>query len=415
MKDLFTIAGSSSAGGRLPSARGPHAVEAALGLLLLLALAGCSRAPGAASAEAPTPESPQEPVVTITAAVASVTADESLQQFLVHAAPTPRADLAVGVSIASDPCSLTRTQDTVTIAAGESQASLTVGTSGVAAAAGGCVVTATIAAGDGYRAGAAAKATASATLMPVPVPVPVVVTIAAGDSPVTEGNPVTFTLTAAPPPASPLTVDVSWAESGSFLRPSPPQTVTIPASGTITLTADTVNDGADETNGSVTATVVAGSGYTVGSTGSATVEVADNDPPAPPTPPAPSTPRPKVPKVSAKAPSAYVCEGADAVFTLTASPAPASSLTVRFSLFYTKMGDSFTQIPSPVPWGGTVSISSTGEGTYKMATVDNDLRSDFTWIVLRVDPGPGYVPAPRRGRLVGERVVVEDNDKNRCP
>ena len=403
------IAGSSPAGGHRPSARGPHAVDAALGLLLLLALAGCSRAPGAAGTEAPAAESPQEPVVTITAAVASVTADESLQ-FLVHVAPAPRADLAVGVSIASDPCSLTRTQDTVTIAAGKSRASLTVGTSGVAVGAGGCVVTATIAAGDGYHAGAAAKASASATLMPVPVPV--VVTIAAGDSPVTEGNPVTFTLTAAPAPASPLTVDVSWAESGSFLPPSPPQTVTILASGTATLTADTVNDGADETNGSVTATVVAGSGYTVGSTGSATVEVADNDPPAPP---APSTPRPKVPVVTAKAPSEYVCEGADAVFTLTASPAPASSLTVRFSLFYTKTGTSFTQIPSPIPWGGKVSISSSGTGTYRMATVDNDVRGDFTWIVLRVDPRPGYVPGPRRGRLVGERVVVKDNDRFRCP
>ena len=365
-----------------------------MGLLLLLGLAGCSRAPGAAGREeAPAPERPQEPVVTIAAAVDSVNADGPLQ-FLVHATPAPRANLTVGVSIASDPCNITRAPDTVTIAAGESRASLTVGTSGAAVGAQGCVVTATIAAGDGYRAGAAANASASATLMLVQP----VVTIAAGDSPVTEGDAVTFTLTAAPPPASPLTVDVSWAESGSFLTPSRPQTATIPASGTATLTADTVDDGTDELDGSVTATVAPGSGYTVGSTDSATVEVTDNDPPAP-----------RVPVVTAKADSEYVCEGADAVFTLTATPAPASSLTVHFSLFYSKNGRSFTQIPSPVPYSGTVSISSSGMGTYRMATVDNDVDFDFTWILLRVDHGAGYVPGAHRGLLIGVRVIVVDS------
>ncbi len=390
------IAGSSPAGGGRPSARSPHAVEAALGLLLLLALAGCTRAPGAAGTEAPTPENPQEPVVTITAAVDSVIAEEPLQ-FLVHAAPAPRADLTVGVSIAADPCNLTRAPDTVTIAAGESRASLKVETGGAAVGAGGCVVTAAIAAGDGYRAGAA-NASASATLMPVPP----VVTIAAGDSPVTEGDPVTFTLTAAPPPASPVTVDVNWAESGSFLTPSPPQTLTIPASGTAALTADTVDDGTDEPDGSVTATVVAGSGYTVGRADTATVEVTDNDPPAP------STPRPRVPVVTARADSELVCEGADAVWTLTASPAPASSLTVHFSLSYTSFLGLHLQIPSPIPYAGTVSISSSGTGTYKMATIENDVPSDATWITLRVEPRPGYVPSPRRGVLVRDRVVVAD-------
>ena len=190
------ISGSSPEGGHRRSARAPR-VQAgvAFGLLLLLALAGCSRAAGTEEA---TPERSQVPVVTIAAAEDAVTADGRLR-FLVHAAPAPRASLIVGVSIASDPCNLTPTPDTVTIAAGESRASLTVATSGVAVGAEGCVVTATIADGDGYRAGAAAKASASATLMPEQP----VVTITAGDSPVTEGNPVTFTLTAAPPPASP--------------------------------------------------------------------------------------------------------------------------------------------------------------------------------------------------------------------
>ena len=392
------IAGYSPAGGRRLPARSPRAVKAALGLLLLLALAGCSRAPGAAGTEEATPESPPEPVVTIAAAVDSVIADEPLQ-FLVHAAPAPRADLTVRVSIASDPCSLTRPPDTVTIAAGESRAALTVGTSGVAVGAGGCVVTATIASGDGYRAGAAAKTSASATLMPVPP----VVTIAAGDSPVTEGEPVTFTLTAAPPPASPLAVDVSWAESGKFLTPSRPQTLTIPASGTATLTAATVDDGTDEPDGSVTATVVAGSGYTVGRADAATVKVTDNDPPAP-----------RVPVVTARAVSDDVCEGADAVWTLTATPAPASSLTVHFSLSYRPSFGLRFLIPSPIPYAGTVSISSSGTGTYRMATIDDNAFSVYIYIFLTVEPGAGYVPG-RGGFFLGTRVVVHDNDTFPCP
>ena len=396
------VSGSSPVGGRRRSvlaARVP--AGAAFGLLLLLALAGCSRAPGAAHAEeAPTPESPQEPVVTIAAAEDSVNADGPLQ-FLVHATPAPQADLTVGVSIASDPCNLPRPPDTVTIAAGESRASLTVETSGVAVGAEGCVVTATITAGDGYRAGAAAEAPASATLMPV-LPV---VTIAAGDSPVTEGNPVVFTLTAAPPPASPLTVNIGWAERaepGSFLTPSPPQTVTIAASGTATLTAATVDDGADETDGTVTATVAPGSGYTVGPTDSATVEVTDNDRPAP------STPRPRVPVVTIRADADHVCEGADAVWTLTATPAPASSLTVGVSLSYVSHLALQLQLPSPIPYDGTVSISSDGEGTYTMTTVDNDVPSDSTWILLRANQGAGYVPGPIPGIFTGVRVIVDD-------
>ncbi len=394
------VPGSAPAGGRRRSARAARVhAAAALGLFLLLALTGCSRASGAAGTE----ESRQEPVITIAAAVDSMTADGPLQ-FLVHAAPAPRAALTVRVSIAADSCTLTRTSDTVTIAAGESRASLTVETSGVAVGAGRCVVTAAIAAGDGYRAGAA-EASASATLMPVPP----VVTIAAGDGPVTEGDPVTFTLTAAPPPATPLAVDVSWEESGSFLTPSRPQTLTIPASGTAPLTAATIDDGADEPNGSVTATVAAGSGYTVGRADTATVEVTDNDPSAP------STPRPRGPVVTCTVAATFVCEGADAVWTLQVTPAPASSLTVRISLTYAGRLW-WRQLPSPLPRAGTVTISSTsGRGTYRMATVDNDVRNDIALIHLAVEQVEGYVPPP--SGYAGVTVMVVDNEtpSRHCP
>ena len=60
------------------------------------------------------------------------------------------------------------------------------------------------------------------------------------------------------------------------------RTVTIPTTGSATLTLATAGDATDEPDGSVSVTVAAGSGYTVGSSGSGTVAVRDDDDAAPP-------------------------------------------------------------------------------------------------------------------------------------
>ena len=108
-----------------------------------------------------------------------------------------------------------------------------------------------------------------------------VVTIAAGTSPVTEGTAASFTVMAAPAPASNLTVNLSVAEAaGSDFVASGNEgmkTVMIPASGNMTYTVATVNDNTDEPNGSVTVTVENGTGYTVGDPVSAIVMVNDDD------------------------------------------------------------------------------------------------------------------------------------------
>ncbi|MDE0684532.1 MAG: putative Ig domain-containing protein, partial [Candidatus Poribacteria bacterium] len=108
-----------------------------------------------------------------------------------------------------------------------------------------------------------------------------VVTIAAGTSPVTEGTEAAFTVTAAPAPASNITVSLTVAEaSGSDFVASADEgtkTVVIPTSGSATYTVATVNDDTDEENGSVTVTVASGSGYTVGTPSEASVAVNDDD------------------------------------------------------------------------------------------------------------------------------------------
>ncbi|MDE0522701.1 MAG: hypothetical protein OXH79_12165 [Boseongicola sp.] len=115
-----------------------------------------------------------------------------------------------------------------------------------------------------------------------PVPVPAV-SIAAG-APVTEGAPASFTLTAMPAPAADLGVSVEVSQNSAFTDPSAlgVRTVTIPAGqSSATFAVATVDDAADEPDGSVTAALASGSGYTLGDAASATVAVADDDEPPP--------------------------------------------------------------------------------------------------------------------------------------
>ena len=101
-----------------------------------------------------------------------------------------------------------------------------------------------------------------------------------GGSAVTEGGNAQFTLTASPAPASPLAVILTVTQSGDYAASGTTgaQTVRIPTGGSVSHTVATVNDGLDEADGSITATLNTGQGYTVSSSQSAaTVNVLDND------------------------------------------------------------------------------------------------------------------------------------------
>ncbi len=105
-----------------------------------------------------------------------------------------------------------------------------------------------------------------------------VATIAAGATPVTEGTPAEFTLSldAAAPAA--LTVAVNVAESGSVLSGTPPSSVAFAKGATsATLSVPTAGDSVVEADGTVTATLIAGSGYSLGTDVLATVAVEDDD------------------------------------------------------------------------------------------------------------------------------------------
>ena len=117
---------------------------------------------------------------------------------------------------------------------------------------------------------------------PVAAPVKPTVTIARGTSPVMEGTGAAFTVTAAPAPASSLTVNLLVTEaagSGDFVASNDEgrKTVVISTSGSATYTVATVDDDTDEANGSVIVTIVDSDDYTVGSPSSAMVTLNDDD------------------------------------------------------------------------------------------------------------------------------------------
>ncbi|MDE0669794.1 MAG: S8 family serine peptidase, partial [bacterium] len=106
-----------------------------------------------------------------------------------------------------------------------------------------------------------------------------VVSVTAGSG-VTEGGSASFTVSTSPAPSAALSVAVTVSATGDFGAATGSRTVTVPTSGSATLTVSTSDDDVDETDGSVSVAVNAGSDYTVSPTqGSATVSVADDDDP----------------------------------------------------------------------------------------------------------------------------------------
>ena len=103
-------------------------------------------------------------------------------------------------------------------------------------------------------------------------------TIAAASSPVTEGTAAAFEVTLGEAAAEALTVTVSVTGDSSMLLGTPPASVTFtPGESGVILNVPTAADKVVEGDGTVTATVTPGTGYTVGSASSAAVTVEDDD------------------------------------------------------------------------------------------------------------------------------------------
>ena len=249
-------------------------------------------------------------------------------------------------------------------------------------------VTATVSSGTGYTVGSPATATVAVSDNdPTPQGTPVV-RIAAGAG-VTEGANAVFTLTASPTPTASITVNVAVTQSGDFATSGQAgaRPVTIGTGGTATLTVATDDDGTDETNGSITATVQAGTGYTAhGTQNAATVGVDDND----------------VPVVRVTG-GAGITEGGTAAFTLTASPTPATAITVSVAI--TQSGNFAT---SGQTGTRAVTIGSSGTDTVNVTTVNDSTDEANGAITATVQAGSGYTVAAAPNHAAS--VTVADDD-----
>ena len=214
-----------------------------------------------------------------------------------------------------------------------------------------------------------------------------------GGSAVDEGGNAIFTVSASPAPSSSLTVNLSISQTGSFVAATHlgSKTVTVTTTGSATYSVSTVNDSTDETNGSVTAMLGSGSGYTLHATNtSASVTVNDND----------GTPPPN-PEVSISGGSA-VSEGGSATFTVSASPAPTSNLTVSLSISQTGSFVAATHLGSK-----TVTVTTTGSATYSVPTVNDGTDEPNGSVTAMLGSGSGYT---LHATNTSASVTVNDND-----
>ncbi|MYI87244.1 MAG: hypothetical protein F4074_01335, partial [Synechococcus sp. SB0672_bin_10] len=184
--------------------------------------------------------------------------------------------------------------------------------------------------------------------------------------PVFEGADAIFTLIASPAPSSPITVTVDVTDGGDFATDGQTgsRTVTLGTDGTGSLTVTTVNDNTDEPEGYISATVQAGSDYTVGSPSSASTWVCDNDLSAEQEQESQETlcATPGLLLTSAVGST----EGAPLAFTLAALRAPVPQMSVTLSV--TQVGDYI----GPAELGRrTVTVPTSGSVTVSIPTVDD--------------------------------------------
>ena len=218
-----------------------------------------------------------------------------------------------------------------------------------------------------------AKASPPQIQQPQPTQQPAVsseISVTAGPD-VVEGDILTFTVTATPAPTAPLNVDVTVTATGSYAVPATTYTAPIPTSGSWLMKLSSYADSIDEPDGTVTATIDQGSGYTISSTaGSATLTVQDDD-------------DPPLPQVGISSGHMSIVEGDDVTLTITSTPAPTSPLTVPLSIVAT--GDFGVTSGSR-----TVTIPTSGSLTHTISTTDDDTPESDGSLSILLGTGAGY-------------------------
>ncbi|MDE0695212.1 MAG: fibronectin type III domain-containing protein, partial [Boseongicola sp.] len=217
-----------------------------------------------------------------------------------------------------------------------------------------------------------------------------------GAASVTEGSPARFTLTASSAaPADGLTVKLLVAAEGDHGVAAGRTTITIPVGETqATFAVETVDDDTAQGHGSVRVTVAAGAGYRLAAQQAATVAVIDDD----------SLPELGIAPADG---GGSVAEGLPARFTLTASVAQATGVTVNVRVA--------TEGDFGIATGlRTVEIPAEGtQATFEVETVDDNRVEPSGSVTATIEAGDGYRLAVPAGRTA--TVAVADTGFNPCP
>ena len=283
---------------------------------------------------------------------------------------------------------------------------VTVGTSGTAtipvaiiddtAAEGDETVILTLAAGSGYTVGTVSP-THTLTVAANDAPVVPQLTVTAGPAAV-EGAAATFTVSASPPATGTISVRYTVAQNGQFVasgRLGTGKTASLSGAGAA-ISIPTLDDSADEADGSVTVTLEAAAGYTVGSPASATVRVRDDD----------------VPEAQFAAASSAAAESAGTrSIAVRLVPAPAQALTVSYALSGTASRGSDYTISGVTSSTGTVTVGPSGTATIPVAITDDSVPESAETVVLTLTGGAGYAV----GAVRSHTLTVADNDTAGMP
>ena len=310
----------------------------------------------------------------------------------------------------------------VTIPAGSATATWSVRTTGDSTDEPDGTVTVSLRSSGDYAQGSPSSASVTVNDDDDPPPNTPVVSIAGGLA-IAEGGTATFTLTANPAPQGSITVSVNVADSGDFAASGQTgiRQVIIGTGGRATLSVTTVNDDADEPNGTIAATVQAGTGYSPHG-GSASVAVSDDDdrtdtdpPPqdlSPETDPVArsphSTPSPQTVVSFASQSSSAGEDAGTRNVRVRLSPAPVTDIVLGWSAGGTAAEDADYGIPG----SGTVPVAAGSVTADIPVTIadDGDVEDDET-VVLTLTGGIGYTP----GTPKTHTLTITDNDEASPP
>ncbi|MYH06356.1 MAG: hypothetical protein F4194_07775, partial [Acidimicrobiia bacterium] len=197
------------------------------------------------------------------------------------------------------------------------------------------------------------------------------VTVALGSAPVTEGEKLELTATRSGGiQSTPLTVELSWSETRAMLPDSNPASVTIPGhqtSATITVPLD--DDEEDEHESVVTVNIAPNDGYTIGTPGSASATVTDDDQTT----------------IGLSVAAGTVTEGSPAIFNFTRS---GSVLEQSLSVSIT-VTDSGGRLQSTAPTTVTFP-SDSATASISLPTANDGLWAAPSGVTVQIVSGSGY-------------------------